>query len=144
MFGEGEKKKKKKYYFLIIVQNCDFLCSYIIEVESMANTEMSSSFTLSLVLLFIISLNSFLTSAIISDKFASNIDEPSSLRLVYTIERPRNEEPEAFYIQILTPVLGRYVFLKKLFKETIAMCLNENLFNVAYIITLAVLYAVRF
>ncbi|CAK9309640.1 unnamed protein product [Citrullus colocynthis] len=72
----------------------------------MANTKMSSSFTLSLVLLFIISLNSLLTSAIMSDKFASNIDEPSSLRLVYTIERPSNEEPEAFYIQILTPVLG--------------------------------------
>ncbi|XP_038896487.1 subtilisin-like protease SBT3.13 [Benincasa hispida] len=72
-----------------------------------------SSFTLYLVLLFTISLNSLLISAIISDKSASKIDVPSSLHIVYTTERPSNEEPEAFYIQILASVLGSEEAAKK-------------------------------
>uniref|UniRef100_A0A0A0K630 Inhibitor I9 domain-containing protein n=1 Tax=Cucumis sativus TaxID=3659 RepID=A0A0A0K630_CUCSA len=80
----------------------------------MTNTKMNfSSFTLSLVLLFTISLNSHLISGMISDKPVSKFVVPSSIYMVYTAKRPSNEKPETFYIQILASVIDSNEAAKK-------------------------------
>ena len=79
----------------------------------MMKSSVSSSFPPILVLLFSISLNLFLSSAVMSDQSASipvvsNFASPA-VHIVYT-ERPHNEEPEAYHIRTLASVLGRSVF----------------------------------
>ncbi|XP_022935862.1 subtilisin-like protease SBT3.13 isoform X1 [Cucurbita moschata] len=75
----------------------------------MMKSSVSSSFPPILVLLFSISLNLFLSSAVMSDQSASipvvsNFASPA-VHIVYT-ERPHNEEPEAYHIRTLASVLG--------------------------------------
>ncbi|CAK9309678.1 unnamed protein product [Citrullus colocynthis] len=92
----------------------------------MANTKMIfSSSSLYLVLFFTISLSLLLSSATTSVRSTPEITLPSSMHIVYTSEMPNDENPDAFNLQILTSVLGRFVFLDKLFKEiVITICIQ--------------------
>ena len=69
-----------------------------------------SSFPLCFVLLFSISLNLILSSSAMSAQSVDSASASPAVHIVY-MEKPRDEEPEAYHIRTLASVLGRSVCL---------------------------------
>ncbi|XP_022935866.1 subtilisin-like protease SBT3.11 [Cucurbita pepo subsp. pepo] len=64
-----------------------------------------SSFPLCFVLLFSISLNLILSSSAMSAQSVDSASASPAVHIVY-MEKPRDEEPEAYHIRTLASVLG--------------------------------------